>query len=77
MNSLRESCKALLVEFYGDGVQLAIAWQAVSNAHPDWETALNCDSLPVLRSETLAFNRYGSIPRPLGRSWYSSPNGRY
>ena len=22
------------------------------------------------------FNRYGSIPRPLGRMWYSSPNGR-
>jgi DNA sulfur modification protein DndB len=57
MNSLRESCKVLLSGFDVDGTQLAIAfWQTVSEFHPDWKAALNCDSLPVLRSETLAFN---------------------
>lgn len=70
MNSLRESCKTLLSGFDGDGTQLAIGfWQAIAESHPDWKAALTCDSLQVLRSESLAFNALTLNALALVGSW--------
>jgi len=58
MNSLRESCKVLLTGLEGDMKQeTAITfWKEVSRHHPDWKAAMTCDSLQVLRAESLGFN---------------------
>lgn len=56
MNSLRESCKLLLIDAEGNLQREAIAfWQSVAENHPHWKQLQTGDD-PTLRQRSIGFN---------------------